>query len=291
MTFPIKAAFIIAATAGLTVLAVFVPAVIKGRAIAKQVETLKNQVGRPPAKRVDFSRFGSLPEPVQRYLRMALKDGQEYIHIACFQQEGKLMTNPDAETWSHFTAEQHVHARKPGFLWNAKISMAPLFHVRVVDSYIKGRASGSVLLLSAYTVASEQDEERLNSGALFRYLAEAVWYPTALLPGNEVAWSPLGRDRARATLTDSGVTVSLEFTFNERGEIARIYTTERYGLFNGEYKKYPWEGRFSNYIEKNGMKIPRSGEVGWHLTGGFWLFWKGELARIEYRLTHHKVSE
>ncbi|WP_425532220.1 DUF6920 family protein [Aromatoleum anaerobium] len=45
-----------------------------------------------------------------------------------------------------------------------------------------GVGSGQAQLLSAVTVASDRDKPELNSGSLHRYLAEAVWYPTALLP-------------------------------------------------------------------------------------------------------------
>jgi hypothetical protein len=47
-----------------------------------------------------------------------------------------------------------------------------------------------------------------------RYLAEAVWLPTALLPVNGVRWSPIDENRALATLQgDDDVSVSLEFRF------------------------------------------------------------------------------
>jgi len=54
-------------------------------------------------------------------------------------------------------------------------------HVRVLDSYAAGVGSGQVSLLSAVAIASEAGIPVLSSGALHRFLAEEVWFPTALL--------------------------------------------------------------------------------------------------------------
>lgn len=88
----------------------------------------------------------------------------------------------------------------------------------------RGAGSGKVRLQSATTVASDRNEPELKAGALHRYLAEAVWYPTALLPGAGVQKSPIDDARAVATLTDGGNTVSLELRFNEAGEALVVHT-------------------------------------------------------------------
>jgi len=231
---------------------------------------------------VDFSSLAGLPEPVQKYFRTVLREGQPLISRTLLNQSGELRINRETDKWSRFKAEQTVCALRPGFIWNAKISIAPLMHVRVMDSYIKGSGSGKVSLMSLLTVALEEDRPELNSGALYRYLAEAVWYPTALLPGSGIKWRAIDSRRATATLTDKGISVSLEFRFSDSGEVAAIYTEDRYGQFDGSYKKYPWEGHFSKYETRNGIRIPMEAEVGWHLPEGWWLFWKGRIKAADY---------
>ncbi len=272
----------IAVVTAMLIIIILVMAVIHDREISAKVETLKSIDKDKKGGRVDFSRLKGLPRPVQQYFRMALKDGQQYIHMAKIEQEGELTTAPEAEKFLPFTATQHVNAIDPGFAWNAKIYMAPILHIRVVDSYLDGKAGGKVILQSAFTVDSQKGTDRLNSGALYRYLAEGAWYPTALLPENGVTWTAIDENRALATLSDSGITVSVECSFNDAGELVKIYTTERYGHFDGEYRQYPWEGHFSNYVEKDGMMIPSRGQVGWHLPEGFWLFWKGQIQEVTY---------
>jgi hypothetical protein len=65
-----------------------------------------------------------------------------------------------------------------------------------------------------------------------------------------------------ATLSHPGVTVSLEFWFNDNGEVTAIYSLGRWGTFRGEYRQAPWEGHFRNYTLQNNVLVPSYGEVG-----------------------------
>ena len=234
---------------------------------------------------VDFASLSELPEPVQKYFHNVLMPDQKLIDFATFKQKGQLKIDPKSNKWSPFNALYVVSENPPGFVWDAKIAVAPLLHVRVKDAFVKGKAAGNVYLMSAIQMAHDEDKAPLNSGALYRYLAEAVWHPTALLPQSGVRWEAIDGERAVAHLTKSGISISLEFRFNNKGEITGIYTEDRFGRFGDTYIKYPWEGKFSDYRVFNGVKIPVKGEVGWHLPDGWWLFWQGEIveASFEFR--------
>lgn len=69
---------------------------------------------------------------------------------------------------------------------------------------------------AAITMMDQHDRVGLSRGALQRYLAEAVWFPTALLPREGLKWTAVDDSTALATLTDSGITVSLRPTGLER---------------------------------------------------------------------------
>lgn len=246
--------------------------------VAKLIE----RATRPRIGTVDFGALSNLPPPIARYFRHVLTDGQELIHVARLQQSGMLRTSTATETWSPFTATHVVVPPATGFVWNARVEAPLATHVRVLDSYSAGVGSGRVSLLSAFAVASESGVPELNSGALHRYLAEAVWFPTALLPQSGVAWSPIDDHSAMATLTDRGTTVSLEFRFNEIGEVTGIYSDGRFGSFDGEYRQVPWEGHFRDYQVQGGMRVPRYGEVGWYDEGTLQLVWKGDIVSVQY---------
>ncbi|KHD87193.1 MAG: hypothetical protein OM95_15890 [Bdellovibrio sp. ArHS] len=229
-----------------------------------------------------------MPEPVSKYLKWALTEGQPTISEATFVQSGRLRTDSSSERWMDFTAIQKVSASTPGFVWNAKVKIAGPLHVRVLDSYIRGVGSGAVRLLSVLTVGNASNAPELNSGALHRYLAEAVWYPTALLPSAGVQWSAIDNQRALATLRDHGVEVSLEFRFAPEGQVIGIYSPGRWGSFNGEYKQVAWEGRFADYQTVQGMQVPSKGEVGWYTQEKWAPVWQGEVLRSEYSFEESK---
>ena len=255
------------------------------RETARLIDSLQDKALSPMGSAtVDLQSLGKVPEPVARYFRYALPDGQRKIQLARFHQTGELRSAPDSDQWLRFAATQLISARPRAFLWDAKITLAPGIHIRVRDAYLHGAGSGKVSLLSAMTMGYDRNKPELNSAALYRYLAEAVWYPTALLPESGVQWQAIDEHHALAKLTDSNISVALEFRFNHVGEITGIYTEDRYGKFNGQYEKHPWEGHFNNYQIFDGVKIPTEAEVGWHLPVGWWLFWKGRIsdARFEY---------
>jgi hypothetical protein len=229
--------------------------------------------------------FDNLPAPVARYLQWALPEPIPQIRVARFSQVGTLRTDARSTRWMPFTACHLVVPQSEGFLWNARVRIAPWLHVQVIDSLITRRGSGHVRLLSALTIAADAGTPEMNSGSLHRYLAEAVWYPTALLPSAKLHWTRIDADKALATLSDNGVTVSLEFRFAGTGEVTAIYTPARWGSFDGGYKQLPWEGHFNNYEERAGMLVPTECEVGWHSNGDWEAVWKGQVTAVTYELT------
>lgn len=234
--------------------------------------------------RVDFDALADLPHPVFRYFRHVLTDGQAMIRIAELEQSGILRTRTDIDRWSAFAAHQLIAPPAPGFLWNARVGLPLGAHVRVLDGYVGGVGSGRASLLSAVTVGSSSGAPEMNAGALHRYLAEAVWFPTALLPQSGVTWTPIDGHSARAHLTDHSTTVALDFHFNEAGEAVRIHTERRWGTFEGGYRQVPWEGRFQDYRLEEGMRVPGYGEVGWQVDDRVEWVWKGEVVEARYEL-------
>jgi len=119
----------------------------------------------------------------------------------------------------------------------------------------------------------------MNSGSLHRFLAEAVWYPTALLPSAHLRWEPIDEARALATLTRDGISVSLEFRFSQDNEVVGIYSPGRWGLFDGGYKRVAWEGKFADYVKHDGVLVPTRGEVGWYTDGEWRSVWRGTVTQ------------
>ena len=239
----------------------------------------KSASARQPPGTFSTDEIESLPAPVKRYFLAALRPGQPLVRSARLGQRGDFAMHPG--TWSPFSATQHVAVRPPGFVWDASIRIAPGVTARVRDSYIGGVGRMHGRIAAIVPVVDQGGTAEMASGSLHRYLAEAPWVPTALLPSAGVVWSEVDDSRARATLSDRGTTVSVDFQFNDRGEIIGM-SADRLRDVNGRAVLTPWVGRFWNYELVGGMMIPREGEVSWILPEGAYPYWRGRIVEASY---------
>lgn len=245
------------------------------RATARGVERLRADAARGDVPRVGYfsvEELAGLPAPVARYFTFALTPGQRLVRSATLRQEGEFAVRP--EHWAPFTAVEHFTVWPPGFLWDAKIRMAPLLSVRVRDSYEQGEGVMQGALAGVVPVVDQRGTPEMAAGSLLRYLAEAVWLPTALLPSGGVSWQAIDQSTARATLVDGDVQVSMVVEFGGRGEIVRI-SAQRHRDVNGHAELAPWIGEFGDYVRVEGMMVPVRGEVGWRLADGWTPYWRG----------------
>ncbi|MFS8117051.1 MAG: DUF6920 family protein [Microcoleus sp.] len=230
-------------------------------------------------KTYDPKEIEGLPEPVQRFFKTVLKDGQAIVAAVKLSQQGLFNLSETEDKWSPFTATQFVTTQRLGFDWDARIQMAPGVNAFVHDTYLLGEGSLHASLLGLFTVAKVPSTPEANQGELLRFFAEATWYPTALLPSQGVRWEAIDDTSARATLTDGATTVSVVFQFNAEGTIATMRAEARY---RDKLTAMPWRGRFWEYSVRNGMLIPLEGEVGWEYPEGTRLYFKGRTTEINY---------
>ena len=170
----------------------------------------------------------------------------------------------------------------PGFDWDGRIAMVPGLNVFVHDAYVAGKGILNAKLLGLVTLADTRDTPEAAQGELMRFLAEAAWYPTVLLPGQGIHWEAVDDMSARASLTDGTTTVSLDFHFDDEGLLSCVRTAARYRTLNGELVATPWQGRFWHYELKDGLRIPLEGEAAWELPNGLWPYWRGYVKEIAY---------
>jgi hypothetical protein len=76
--------------------------------------------------------------------------------------------------------------------------------------------------------------------------------------------------------------VSLDFRFGPDGLVESVFTPARGRDVDGRSVPTPWQGRFSEYDERAGMRIPLAGEVEWLLPEGPQVYWRGRLVGVEY---------
>jgi hypothetical protein len=253
-------------------------------AVTQLVDDLVDAATLPTDAVVRPDDLADLPPPVRRYLRHVLRDGQPVVETVRIEQSGTFRAGGAGSPWRPFTATQHVTTRPPGFVWDAAIEMMPLVSVRVLDAYHDGRGVLQARVGGVLPVMDAAPSPELDEGELLRYLAEAPLYPTALLPGMGVTWTPIDDRSARATLIDRGTTASLIFHVNDRNEVARVTGERSFTRDDGTSEYRPWIGYWRAYDDRGGVRVPTEGEVAWtYPDAGEVSYWRGRIETVLYR--------
>ncbi len=220
-----------------------------------------------------YDSLTGLPAPVQRYFRFALPDGTPYIYATQFTQQGRFRLKEDSslaedEGWKALDAREYFSADPPAFFWTAGIHLAPLVSLKGWDRNLKGEGQRYWRLLSAIPIVNAGGPQ-IDQASLLRFLSEAVWIPTALLPGEYLEWAAIDPVSARATIHDHGSRVSAVFYFAADGRITHLVTHDKARRISGrQFTGDQWTGRFYDYRAINGIKIPTRSEAIWNLPRG-----------------------
>lgn len=246
------------------------------------VDELLSDVERDTDQQYTHEELTDLPAPVRAYFAEVLMEGQSAIRTVRLHQHGEFRLGDADAPWRALTATQYFSTQPPGFVWDATIEVLPWLPARVIDLYKRGNGILRARLLGVVPVASAGPNQELNEGELVRYLAEAVWFPTALLPLQGVLWEAIDDRSARATLEHEGVTASLVFHFDDRNRITHA-TTDRYRQEDDVYAS--WTGYFRDYDDRDGILVPTEAEVEWNLPNGDLPYWRATIDDITYRTT------
>lgn len=235
-----------------------------------QVKILYSNALNISDKTYTISQLNGLPEPVQRYFKYVLKDGMSYISLVRLKHNGLFKTNLK-KAFINIKGEQYFSAQKPQFIWKGTTLF---FTAR--DSFIADNGNLKVSLFNIFTVVDGKGTE-INEGEMQRWLAESVWFPTNLLPSENITWIAIDENSAKLSFLYKEISFDFIVTFNTVGEIVTM-ETQRF-MTN---KREPWLCKMENYKEINGVKIPVSAEVIWKLKTGDFSYAKFKVTAIKY---------
>lgn len=236
-----------------------------------------------PTEHFEPRDLARLPLPVANHLRRALPETGNVVRAVEIRHRGTFNLSETGERWRPFTSRQRVVTRRPGFVWDGRVSMVPGLAVHVHDAYVAGEGILEPALMGLFTLMQLRDREEVARGELMRFLAETVWYPTAWLAGQGVHWDPIDERSARAVLTDAGLTVSLDFHFGADGLLEVVRADARGRSSGGKIIPTPWEARVANYYpHRDGFLVPLEGEVAWLTPQGRVPYWRGTITAITY---------
>lgn len=254
-------------------------------ATRSQLKKLEDARPPPTSGRYDAHEIEGLPVPVQRYFRAALKDGQPLIAAATFELAGTINMSATGDNWKPFTSWQRAVVHRPGFLWNGSISVFPGLTAHVHDSYIAGVGALHAAMLGLFNVADVKGGGEMARGEMMRYFAEAIWYPTALLPSQGVRWAAVDDHTASATLVDGPISLTMLFRFDATGLISSVHADARGAGMGADMVMLPWECSASDYQLHHGMMVPTRGEAAYLRPEGRKPYFIGTLASLAYEFT------
>lgn len=237
----------------------------------KEVKQLFSQSKIVSDKRFSYVQLPDLPEPVQRYFKHVLKEGEPYISYVRLKYSGTFKTGENKK-WVNIKGEQYYTTDKPGFIWKGETSM---FTAR--DMFINDKGKLVVSLFSVFRVVNGKGQ-KYNQGELLRWLGESVWFPTNLLPSENLQWTPINNESARLVFTHQDLSLFYIVKFNKADEIEEI-ETKRY---MGEKDLETWLGRLSEYKNINGISIPTTIEAIYKLDNRDYSYAKFHIKEIEY---------
>ena len=261
---------------GLAVMAILVMILIAGRInlqyqFAKEVKELFSQSKNISDKKFSLDQLIGLPETVQRYFKLVLKEGQPYISYARIKHDGLFKTGLN-KNWINIKGEQYATTAKPGFIWKGTTSM---FTAR--DMYISDKGRLVVSLFSLYHVVDAKGEQ-YDQGELLRWLGESILYPTNLLPSERLEWLPIDATSSKLIFHYHGLFLFFKIRFNEMGEITEM-ETKRY---MDEKNLETWVIKISDYKESNHVSTATLFEVLWRLEKADFSYAKFHITAIEY---------
>jgi hypothetical protein len=229
--------------------------------------------------RVTPNMLNGIPYPVQRWLEVSGSVGTTMVSKVRLTQKGELRTDPEKDSWSDTEAEQYFNLDAPSFIWSVEIEMMPLVYVSGRDLYLDGKGQMLIKLYSLFDMVNESGE-KIDRGALQRYLSEIVWFPSAALR-SYIAWTEVDSTSAVATITWRGLSEKVTFHFDDSGLVSSV-SADRFMGGGENAVRRPWRVYILKTEEKEGLMIPTDVGVSWELESEPFTWYRFSVGEINY---------
>lgn len=248
--------------------------------INNTVSDLRDSIDFNNKELFTYSEIKNQPELIKNYFTSAIADSTNKPKFITVKQKAEFKTDVKSE-WKPITAVQYYTTDSPNFLWTSEMKSSNFFWVNAIDSYINGKGNMLIKLNSSITVADSWGIE-LDKSGLFRYISEAVLFPTKLLPSQNLLWNILDSNTAEIKFTDGELSVVAKLFFNSENLISKIETFDKYRALEEGYERSMYTIYLSEYKKLKGFMIPTYIEAEWDLKSGKFMYGKFSIVNIEY---------
>ena len=222
-----------------------------------------------------------LPALVRRYVDRALPGGcrgrnPRQVRVT---QAGEMRQKPGG-SWRRFTATEDFAVDEVAYSWRARFPIAPLVWLSVVDGYTGGEGFLEARAWGLVRVIRTRGQE-VSEGEALRYLFELPWVPQAMLANGALEWRAIDAKTVEVATAVGPARLAARFEFDEAGDITGASCDARPYLDGKTFVARPWAGRFADYANIGGVRLPTRAEVRWELPDGPFAYWRGTISSLE----------
>ena len=225
--------------------------------------------------------LANLPVPVQRYMSFTGVLGKPWINSVVLKQVGTFRQGLD-RPWMPMIAKQIYTISPSSFVWDARFKFMNMPLLRARDEYRLGQGRMYGKLAAIFTIFDIQGE-KLDQGAMIRYLSEMIWFPTAFL-GENITWQAVDSHSSDVQFVDAGKRVSGRLFFDDVGRPTN-FTAKRYREIDGDFSLDAWSTPITGYGKLAGLNLPIKGQAVWNLQSGDLMYVDLEIKEIKYNTT------
>jgi hypothetical protein len=215
------------------------------------------------------------PNQIANFLARCMPNGMVDSTATELHQRGEIRLGPK-KPWMPFHAVQTMSATTIAFRWRARFKVAGFIPGIVEDAFRDGRGRLDAWVLWFIRVAHARGPQ-IDRGEIQRYLAELAWCPMAMLRNDSLRFQELSPNTVRVNAFDDDTHVDL--MFNDDGDMAGVETRTRYRNETIQ----PWRGRFDEYRDFGGVRLPAVGEVWWETPEGPFVYWRGRVTEFSLK--------
>lgn len=207
-----------------------------------------------------------VPEPARRYLARAIAPGAPLARSVRLRLDGSIRLSAEGPPARMMSEEVLAPAR--GYVWSARVRSGAL-PIRGYDLYAAGSGEMRWWLAGLLPVVRVSGAD-FDRSAIGRFVGEAVFVPSMLVPHTGAVWEAVDADRARVRRTVDGEEVVSTLRIDEEGrlvevEVLRWNADEQ----NGPVGYLPFVVRCSGGERASGgFTLPAGVAAGWRTESG-----------------------
>lgn len=237
-------------------------------------------VAVPLVNEADLTR---LPEPLQRYLRLARVVGQPRVQNYRLRFRGRIRSAPDSR-WMPFEAEQQSFADQPTrlFLMRARMFGVP---VEAFHRSIGGHATMQVTIAGAFPIENARGAEMDRAETVTLFNDMCLLAPATLI-SPDITWEAVNATTARARFRHGGQTIAATLLFDRAGQLINFVSDDRSRSEGaGTFTSRRFSTPVRDYRDFGPVRLMSYGEARWLLPEGEFTYGEFNLVDVTYNVS------